>query len=57
MNAALGKALQDPAVRQSLSEQGLEYAVSTPEAFGRFLESEVARWAKVVKDNKIVVGN
>jgi tripartite-type tricarboxylate transporter receptor subunit TctC len=57
MNAALGKALQDPAVRQSLSEQGLEYAVSTPEAFGRFLESEVARWAKVVKDNKIVAGN
>ena len=57
MNAALGKALQDPAVRQSLSEQGVEYELSTPEAFGRFLESEIPRWAKVVRDNKIVAGD
>jgi tripartite-type tricarboxylate transporter receptor subunit TctC len=57
MHAALGKALQDSAVRQSLSEQGLEYELSTPEVFGRFLESEVSRWAKVVRDNKIVAGD
>lgn len=54
MNAAMAKALQEPAVRQSLSEQGLEYELSSPEVFGKFVESEVARWAKVVKDNKIV---
>ena len=54
MNAALSKALQDSTVRQNLSEQGLEYELSTPEAFGRFLEAEIPRWAKVVKDNKIV---
>jgi tripartite-type tricarboxylate transporter receptor subunit TctC len=57
MNAALGTALQDPAVRQNLSEQGVGYELSTPEAFGRFLEAEVARWAKVVKDNKIVAAD
>jgi tripartite-type tricarboxylate transporter receptor subunit TctC len=57
MNAALGKALQEPAVRQSLSEQGIEYELSTPEAFGRFLGSEIPRWAKVVRDNKIVAGD
>jgi tripartite-type tricarboxylate transporter receptor subunit TctC len=57
MNAALNKALQDTSVRQSLSEQGLEYDLSTPEVFGRFLESEIPRWAKVVKDNKIVAGD
>ena len=57
MNASLGKALQDATVRQSLSEQGLQYETSTPEVFGRFLESEVARWAKVVKDNRIVAGD
>src|SRR5262245_20512182 len=57
INAALGKALQKPAVRQNLSEQGVGYELSTPDAFGRFLESEVARWAKVVKDNKIVAGD
>jgi tripartite-type tricarboxylate transporter receptor subunit TctC len=57
MNAALGKALQDPVVRKSLSEQGLEYELSTPDAFGRFLENEISRWAKVVRDNKIVAGD
>ena len=57
MNTALGKALQDTTVRQSLSEQGLRYDLSTPEVFGRFLESEVARWAKVVRNNKIVAGD
>jgi tripartite-type tricarboxylate transporter receptor subunit TctC len=30
--------------------------LSSPEAFGRFLENEIKRWAKVVKDNKIVLG-
>ncbi len=57
MNAALGKALQDPAVRKSLSEQGLEYELSTPDAFGLFLGNEISRWAKVVKDNKVVAGD
>ena len=27
----------------------------SPDEFGRFVESEVKRWAKVVKDNNIVV--
>jgi tripartite-type tricarboxylate transporter receptor subunit TctC len=55
MNAAMVDALQDPMVKQSLSEQGLDYRLSSPDAFGRFVESEIARWAKVVKDNNIVV--
>jgi tripartite-type tricarboxylate transporter receptor subunit TctC len=54
MHGAMTKALQEPAVRQSLSEQGIVYRLSSPPAFGRFLEEEVTRWAKVVKDNKIV---
>jgi tripartite-type tricarboxylate transporter receptor subunit TctC len=54
MHSAMMKALQEPAVRQSLSEQGIVYRLFSPPAFGRFLEEEVTRWAKVVKDNKIV---
>jgi tripartite-type tricarboxylate transporter receptor subunit TctC len=54
MNVAMAKALQEPAVQRSLSDQGLVYRLSTPEAFGKFLEGEIARWAKVIKDNKIV---
>jgi tripartite-type tricarboxylate transporter receptor subunit TctC len=54
MNVALAKALQEPAVSQSLSDQGIVYRLSTPAAFGEFLAGEIARWAKVIKDNKIV---
>jgi tripartite-type tricarboxylate transporter receptor subunit TctC len=57
MNAAMGKALQDGAVQQSLSEQGVILRASSPEAFGSFVDSEITRWAKVVKDNKIVPGD
>jgi tripartite-type tricarboxylate transporter receptor subunit TctC len=55
MNVAMVDALQNPMVKQSLSEQGIDYRLSSPDAFGRFVESEIARWAKVVKDNSIVV--
>ena len=57
MNAAMVDALNDPTVKQGLSEQGVDYRLSSPEAFGRFVENEIKRWAKVVKDNKIVVGH
>jgi tripartite-type tricarboxylate transporter receptor subunit TctC len=57
MHAALSKALQEPAVQKSLSEQGVIYRVSTPEAFGEFIDNEITRWAKVVKDNKIVAAD
>jgi len=55
MNAAMAEALNDPAVKQNLSEQGVDYRLSAPDEFGRFVENEVMRWAKVVKDNNIVV--
>jgi tripartite-type tricarboxylate transporter receptor subunit TctC len=42
-------------VKQGLSEQGVDYRLSAPDEVGRFVENEVARWAKVVKDNNIVV--
>jgi len=53
MHAAMRDALQDPGVRQNLSEQGLDYRLSSPDEFGRFVESEIKRWTKVVDDNKI----
>ena len=55
MNAAMVEALNDPAVKQGLSEQGVDYRLSSPDAFGSFLENEVNRWAQVVKANNIVV--
>jgi tripartite-type tricarboxylate transporter receptor subunit TctC len=55
MNAAMVEALNDPMVKQNLSEQGVDYRLSAPDVFGRFIENEITRWAKVVKDNKIVL--
>ena len=55
MNTAIADALNDPTVKQNLSEQGIDYRLSAPDVFGRFIESEITRWAKVVMDNNIVL--
>jgi tripartite-type tricarboxylate transporter receptor subunit TctC len=44
-------------VQQGLSEQGVIYRLSTPQAFGTFIEDEIARWAAVIKENKIVASD
>jgi tripartite-type tricarboxylate transporter receptor subunit TctC len=56
MHAAMMKALQDPTVKRGLTEQGVDYELSSPEALQTFISGEVARWAKVIKENKIVAG-
>lgn len=56
MHEAMSKALEDTTVKSSLGEQGLVYNLSSGEVFGSFIESEIARWGKVVKDNKIDAG-
>lgn len=43
------KVLQLRDVREKLLSQGLEPAGSTPEEFAATIESEIAKWAKVVK--------
>jgi len=56
MHEAMAKALNEASVKAALGEQGLLYDLSAGPAFGSFVESEIARWAKVVKDNKIDAG-
>jgi tripartite-type tricarboxylate transporter receptor subunit TctC len=56
MHAAMTRALQDPAVKRNLSEQGVDYVLSSPEQLQTFVAGEITRWAKVIRDNKIVVG-
>lgn len=54
LNAAFKTSFQDPGVTETVVNQsGVVYELSTPGDFGKFLEGEVARWAKVVKDNNI----
>jgi len=50
VNADIAGAVAHPEVAQTLATFGLEpYAPNTPEEFGAFLRSEIARWARVVK--------
>lgn len=55
LSAAMVKALQLPDVRQRLIALGYEPLGSTPEEFAANLRSEMAKWAKAVKDAGIRV--
>lgn len=57
MHEELAKALKVPAVAEKLTAQGMEIVGGGPEEMDRFLKSEIARWAKVVKDNRIKAGD
>ena len=48
-----GKVLAMPEVRERLAGLGLEVVGSTPEQFDAFVRNEIAKWAKVIKDNNI----
>jgi tripartite-type tricarboxylate transporter receptor subunit TctC len=50
LNHDARKALDDPATKAQLAPQGVVLELSTPEEFGAFLRTEVATWAKVVRD-------
>ena len=56
LNEELVKALKTPEVAEKLSAQGMDIVGSKPEALQSLLQSEIVRWAKVVKDNKIKAG-
>jgi len=49
VNSALSDSLKAPNVKQILASSGAEAAAGTPEALTRFLQSEMAKWGKVVK--------
>jgi tripartite-type tricarboxylate transporter receptor subunit TctC len=50
LNAELGQALLNAEIREKLKTYGMSPAPGTPEAFGAFLHSESARYAKVVRE-------
>jgi tripartite-type tricarboxylate transporter receptor subunit TctC len=57
MNDELAKALKTPAVADKLGAQGLDILSSSPAQMDAFLRTEIERWGKVVRDNKIKAGD
>jgi tripartite-type tricarboxylate transporter receptor subunit TctC len=49
VNADIVKALADPASKERLLRFGVTPDTGTPEAFGAFLKSEIARWRDLVR--------
>jgi tripartite-type tricarboxylate transporter receptor subunit TctC len=55
LNQIATEAMRDPAVKEKLATQGAELIGDSPEHFHAFLESELVRWAKVIKDAGVAV--
>lgn len=49
LNTDIIKALQDPAVAKRLADVGFEIITGTPEQFAAYIQTEIKKWAKVVK--------
>jgi tripartite-type tricarboxylate transporter receptor subunit TctC len=53
-HAELAKIINAPDLKKRLSEQlGMNVVTSNPETLQKFVESEAARWARVIQDNQI----
>jgi tripartite-type tricarboxylate transporter receptor subunit TctC len=49
LNADIRKSLQDPEVAKRLAGVGFEITHGTPEHFSAYIQSEIKKWARVVK--------
>ena len=55
LNREINKILSRPEIKESWRRQGTNTMVMTPEEFGRYIEAEIERWAKLIKANNIGV--
>jgi tripartite-type tricarboxylate transporter receptor subunit TctC len=57
LRASMTAALNEASIKNVFEEQGLIYDLSSGETFGGLIESEIARWGKVVRDNHVTIGH
>lgn len=53
LNKVIVDVLKDPALKAKLLESGIEIEGSTPEQLKAFVDGEVNKWAKVIKDGNL----
>ena len=53
LSGEIRRILRDPANQERFTTLGLEIIASTPQEFRASIESEIQRWAKVVKEANI----
>jgi tripartite-type tricarboxylate transporter receptor subunit TctC len=57
MNKELARIFADPTVKERLTNQGMNLTSSPPEFLGKFLDEQISRWAKVIKEHGITAGS
>jgi tripartite-type tricarboxylate transporter receptor subunit TctC len=56
INAEVQKILADPAFQQKfMAPQMFESMASSPEKFNEYIKAEIPRWAKVIREQKLVI--
>ena len=56
LNGGINAALRDPNVIARFEQLNIETRPTTPQEFGSFVDEQMARWSKVVKDANIRLG-
>jgi len=49
LNQEIAKVIATPAIKDAWAKQGAVPMTMTPDAFGKFLEGDIAKWAKVIE--------
>jgi len=55
LNADITRILSTPEAKKLMASAGVDVATSTPEEFGRLMQSELERWGKVVRETGATV--
>ncbi len=55
LNSEIHKTMRQPGAVDAMRNVGVEIALSTPEEFGRVIDSEMQRWGKLVRTLKLKV--
>jgi tripartite-type tricarboxylate transporter receptor subunit TctC len=55
LHAGIVAGMQAPEVRQRLEKVGVDAVTNTPAEFSRFMQEEVAKWARVIREANIQV--
>lgn len=53
LNEASARALNTPAMRQMLERDGIDLVADSPAHAAAFLQDEIAKWGKVVKEGNL----
>ncbi len=53
LNESLAQVLRAPDMREKLSIEAVEPIIMSPQQFGEFIVTDIARWTKLARDRNI----